>query len=179
MDETIKNSENWLRQLETKGGFTTPPGYTEALADSLFFNCTMKEDAMHKALPEAYFENLTERVMQRIEAKEVKQAQLIPLYTSKTFRWVSAVAATVLLSSVLYLYAPSPVNTQEMATETNAPMLKLDEVADEIEARDLDIDFLCDAGWCQELDKLETGGKAHKLDDYILNTEEELIIEEL
>jgi hypothetical protein len=187
MELEIENSEMYLKGLPVEGGFAVPTSYFEELENELLAFAETDEYVMDGVssgsfeVPEGYFDQLNERIIAEIvEEKVVKseveemEGKIISLFGRPVFMRVIGIAASLILVSGLYFFQPK--STQNgIASQVE---LGVNEVADHIEASELDEDLLCDAGWCNELDGLMPE-KDQKGDDSYLELEEDLIIDEL
>lgn len=182
MTDETKDIESYLRSLPIVGGFKVPAGYFENLEERLALNCSevpdlsLGDEKLYE-VPEAYFEQLNDRIMQRLVKAEAKK---IPLHRQPVFMWVSGIAASFLLVAGLYLYQPAAPGTAVNMVQPNTPAaLEVSEVAEQFSATELDVDMLCDAGWCNELEELSKTDADKNTDRILLETDEDLIIDEL
>lgn len=187
MELEIENSELYLKGLPVDGGFEVPASYFEDLENELLAFAETEEYVINGVssgsfeVPEGYFDQLNERIISEIVGEkvvigevEVKEGKIISLFGRPIVMRIIGIAASAILVSGLYFFQPK--NTQNgMASQVE---VGVNEVADHIEASELDEDLLCDAGWCHELDGL-LPEKDQKGDDSYLELEEDLIIDEL
>lgn len=175
MDQEIKNSELFLKNHTVSGGFEVPIGYFELLEIQLAKDLGQTEikGVLGKSIfevPTDYFESLNQNILQKTVGLEAKK---IPIFRQAKLYWLSAIAASALLVSVLFFG-----ETNKQGPITLNGEISEEEIAEQLNIGDLNEAFLCDAGWCIELEKL--GSKLNEVEeDLLMNSEEGLIIEEL
>jgi hypothetical protein len=175
MDQEIKNSELFLKNLAVSGGFEAPIGYFELLEMRLAKDLDQTEikGVLGKSIfevPADYFESLNQNILQKTIGSEAKK---IPVFRQAKLYWLTGIAASALLVSLLFF-----VETNKKVPITLNGEISEEEIAEQLNIGDLNEAFLCDAGWCVELEKLDS--KLNEVEeDLLMNSEEGLIIEEL
>ncbi len=175
MNQEINNSESFLKNLPVSGGFEAPAGYFERLEVQVAkdLDQTETKGVAGKStfeVPADYFESLNQNILQKTIGSEAKK---IPIFRQAKVYWLTGIAASALLVSVLFFG-----ETNKQVGITLNGEISEDEIAEQLSIGDLNEAFLCDAGWCVELEKL--GNKSNELEeDLLMNSEEALIIEEL
>ncbi|MDP1727939.1 MAG: hypothetical protein Q8M15_14235 [Bacteroidota bacterium] len=176
MKPDIEHSEQFIKDLKVNGGFIVPDNYFEELelrlqsvSDEPMLELETSEGGF--VVPEAYFEDLESRILKKVPV----QAKVIPMYQRGIFRISIAVAATLLLVSLLYLFETKkqPGPTAKIAEPTE------NEIIEYLNKEGYRIDLLCDAGWCNELNNTNKK-ETEPIEKYLLeHADEDLLIEEL
>lgn len=182
-----EHSEAYIRSLPVAGGFSVPESYFEELEQNLLKG--YEEEVEEKLfiedtgfeVPQGYFDQLNERIIGNVKGREEEResegvgAKIIPLFRRPILMWATGLAASAILVSGLYFFQPTNKQTDAMAVKES---LGINDVADHLDASELDEDLLCDAGWCNEIEALNTP-KDFGTEEKYLDLEEELIIDEL
>jgi hypothetical protein len=113
MDNELKNSEDFIRELTSKSGFSTPTDYFDQVEDR--FSSKLREEALPKnhgfKVPDAYFNGLEDAIL----AKVVKQPKVISLRKRIIKMIPAAAAASVALFLALnFISFEEEVTTQEI-----------------------------------------------------------------
>lgn len=176
MKPESEHSEQFIKNLKVKEGFIVPENYFEELENRL--QAISAEPGFELEgikggfiVSESYFDNLESRILKKVP----EQAKTIPMYQRGIFRISLAIAATLLLVSMLFLFETKKQggSTAKIAEPTE------NEVIEYLNKEGYQIDLLCDAGWCNELknkNKIET----ESIENYLLeHADEDLLMEEL
>lgn len=176
MKPDIEHSEQFIKDLKVKGGFVAPLNYFEELdgrLQSISDEPRLELEAANGGFvtPEFYFDSLESRILKKVP----EQAKIIPMYQRGIFRISLAVAASLMLVSLLFLFeTKKPAgNATKIAEPTE------NEVIEYLNKEGYPLEYLCDAGWCNEFNstiKKET----EPIENYLLeHADEDLFIEEL
>lgn len=177
MDQEIKDSEIYLRNLPVAGGFEVSEGYFEELENSLISEEENIEIAVKEIsrlgfeMPANYFENLENKVLAKLEKRQ--EARVISIAPQSWYIWASSAAAVILITLNFVFFEP-----KEKQTELTSQQISTEDIADHLLESDLNEDLLCDAGWCNELEKLY-GSTDKATNELLLDTDEEILINEL
>lgn len=169
MDQEIEKLEQEIKKWQPSGGFTTPGFYEAGLADRIRQR-TLMDSPKDFQVPEGYFYGLNQRISNSIPPVEAK---VIPLYKRTYFVQITGIAAMLLLTLSVFWNSltPKQVETSEWP--------ETEDVASYLNTYDLNADALCDAGWCNELEDLDTKGTEIIEEEILLDTESEILIEAL
>ncbi|OYU97556.1 MAG: hypothetical protein CFE21_04485 [Bacteroidetes bacterium B1(2017)] len=177
MNQEIKDSESYLRNLPVAGGFEVPEGYFEGLEYSLMSeeeDIEIREKEISElgfGMPANYFENLENEVLSKLEKRQ--EARVIPIAAQSWYIWASSAAAVLLIALNFVFFKPN-----ENHSELTSQQISTEDVANHLLESDINEDLLCDAGWCNELEKL-SGGTDKATNELLLETDEEILINEL
>lgn len=178
MDSNQEHITDRLRTLHQGTGFEVPQGYLEGLTDHLMQSCK-EEDVMLPEgtepgwnVPEGYFEELESKVLQHTSPP---QGKIIEAWWTPARMRYAGVAASLLMAITLFFSLPER-NAQPAPT---AAKVNTEEVLQQLSAEDLDADLLCDAGWCDELEKLSGKPAKTEEEDLLLQADEEYLLNEL
>lgn len=151
------------QNTEHNNGFSTPNGYFIGLNQKIMANIKGEESSGF-IVPENYFDQLNQHIL----ARNTPKTQIIPLYKKPFAKWVSAIAASLVLVFSFFWFKPNSTGNQ-ISNLTDEEIIK------HLEDVGYQVDMLCDAGWCNELKKPE-----NNLDDEILDrVSESVLMEEL
>lgn len=178
MEITDNSSEEFIKNLKVTGGFTVPANYFNELDERL--QNIYAEPTFTLAsnngfnTPDAYFDTLQASILEKITNK---QAKILPLYKTTAFKISIAIAAALLMVALLFLYEPkTPVQS---AGNLATPALSEQEIIDHLSSVGYNDELLCDAGWCNELNKTDKK-ENNEIENYLQqHTEEDLFTNEL
>lgn len=178
METEENNSELFIMNLKVIGGFAVPLNYFKILEERLQIisetpNFTIPE-INNFAVPNGYFDTLEANILMLVLPEE---AQIIPLYKRGFVKNLLAVAATLLLFSMLYLFMNRPAShTGNMA---GIHKLSTQEIIEHLSSEGYNLELLCDAGWCNDLNKLNKKENTD-VENYLLeHGEEDFLSDEL
>jgi hypothetical protein len=165
----------FLKSLPVSGGFEAPSNYFETLEERLHLGLDQTElleriPENSFEVPNEYFDNLNKSILQKIEEAKIKNTLVFKL---SKLSWISGIAATAILVSFLFFGRTNIPESVNLTSE-----LSEDDIAEQLNLSDLNEEFLCEAGWCNELEKLDKPANEIE-EDILLNSDEALIIEEL
>ncbi len=176
MKPDIEHSEQFIKDLKVNGGFIVPDNYFEELEirlQSISDEPRLELEAAKGGFvtPESYFEDLEGRILKKVP----EQAKVIPMYQRGIYRISLAIAASLLLVSLLFLFDTKKQagSTAKIAEPTE------NEIIEYLNKEGYRIDLLCDAGWCNELNNTNKK-ETEPIENYLLeHADEDLLIEEL
>jgi hypothetical protein len=159
--------------LPSSGGFDAPKGYFEQFElknfDELELSKDFGDSSNFFATPAGYFEQLDAKIIEKISKKENR---FLSINRKEIIYWVSGIAATLAFVSFFFLGGTKPQSLSD-----NEVNLSTEEIAEQLSLSDVNAELLCDAGWCNELEKLNK--EEDNSIETLIDTDEELIIEEL
>lgn len=177
MKEDVTHPEAYLKSLQVSGGFRVPEGYLEGLDVWLEGVCSeitatefVNAEKTWK-VPEEYFTQLEKRILDRVPQSPPRKHQTVyfNLWVS-----ISGIAAALILVTGMFFSLPNQVNPEIVNSR-----LMVDEVAQHLLNSDIDVDLLCDAGWCNELDQLDYHTLDRELEDYLLDSGNTYLMDEI
>lgn len=152
-NEHIKE-EDFIRSLKGSGGFEIPQDYFENTLKKL--QEISKEPKLDLndlkggfETPPQYFENLNAQVLSKVN--QPKKGKKLSLLSNSN--WMKYAAAIVLFGIIGFgiLKMNQPAQTESAKMED----LTEEEIIDHLSKSGYAEDMLCDAGWCDELKKLD------------------------
>ncbi len=125
------------RRIDELGGFQSlgakespfrvPEGYFESLETQLTHKIVpAKTDVFNtNALPEDYFDTLTERIHERIEGREAPETKVVSLYP-EIVRYAVAASVVIFLSIAFYFYQQKLGQEQSDVAQVQVPQPSMD-----------------------------------------------------
>jgi hypothetical protein len=173
-NEHIKE-EDFIRSLKGSGGFETPQDYFENNLKKLQEiskepNLGLNDIKGGFETPPLYFENLNAQILSKVnQPKKGKKLSLFP-----NVNWVNYAAACLVFG--LIVFGVMQMNSSNQTETAKIEDLTEDEIIEHLSNTGFREEMLCDAGWCDELNKLENSSE---IENYLLEegAENELIDE--
>lgn len=168
------NEEDFIRSLKSSGGFETPKDYFDNNLEKLQQIPKEPSFELNKTIggfeiPSLYFENLNEQILSKVI--QPKKGEKLNLFTQ--VNWMNYAAACLVFGLiVLGVMKMNPSTQTETATLED---LTEDEIIEHLSSSGYREEMLCDAGWCDELKKLENNSE---IENYLLDDGSELELTE-
>lgn len=112
MENTLKNSENYIREKALKTGFLAPKGYFDSIEDT--FSARLKEQELPNdhgfMVDDTYFDTLEQHIVSKVPVRETKVISL----RRGIIRMVPVAAAAVIALFIIFI---SPVTQDELTSE--------------------------------------------------------------
>ncbi len=168
-NEHIK-SEEFIKGLKRSGGFEIPEDYFESnfkVLQQIPLDPALdiEKTATSFDTPPHYFENLSSQIFDKVN--QPKQAKKISLSFSNN--WMK-IAAAIALFGVIGL-GMMKLNTPKQTDTAKLEDLSEEEIIDHLSSSGYGVDMLCDAGWCDELKKLDNNSD---IENYLMEDGNEL-----
>ena len=168
-NEHIKE-EDFIRGLKSPGGFDIPQDYFENNLKKL--QEISKEPKLELndtkggfETPPMYFESLNEKILSKVnQPKKGKKLSLFP-----NVNWVNYAAACLVFG--LILFGMMQMNQSNQTETAKIEDLTDEEIIKHLSESGFREEMLCDAGWCDELKKLENSSE---IENYLLEDASEL-----
>ncbi len=162
-NEHIKE-EDFIRSLKSSGGFDIPQDYFENNLKKL--QEISKEPKLELndlkggfEIPPMYFDNLNAQILSKVnQAKKGKKLSLFP-----NVNWVNYAAACLVFG--LIVFGVMQMNQSNLTETAKIEDLTEDEIIDHLSSSGYRLEMLCDAGWCDELKKLDNNSE---IENYLL-----------
>ncbi|MCX6186301.1 MAG: hypothetical protein NTU43_04780 [Bacteroidetes bacterium] len=164
------NIDNYIKNKNNQGGFTTPDDYFVSMSKSILLKIEGKQLGFETRqggfmIPDSFFENQKQIILNQTTHSKAK---IIPFYNKRALK-VASMAAMLMIVGFLFVHSIAPKNTDILANISG------DEIINHLEKTDISEELICEVIGQNNFSKKDTDLEKY-LDEHV---DEDLLIDDL